>query len=471
MMPSFLAAILSFFTGRKNPDRITQKSLKKIRKSIVSNKYGTFYRVQTREAGAPLAKFFFDVYRIVSPAQVFMRNAEKSAVLKQFVVESFLDERMHKAVNGLSPEAIAERAREAPPQELVSQLQMEMITLSNSFDHIQTATIDQCYGLIMAFTKFVSFDYFFIIKKFGARMAEHNFSTTPNFEPIGGGYIIEDLKDFLELALALEPDQDWKTVFKVLKQYRGDKSLIGVEQWHKLLLLLRDIRRSNILELIIRHIDKNPDWQPKPRMLETSVVASWLEAKRLTVEETIGQIINTQWDIQVSDLARTVFGNLEIRGLEYYTEKTGERSVRKNSDGFTQDMGLKYLTAFLTDIFDRDIRELCELLIIRGHWNPASLAFTLSDGLHTIAALADQITVLNESLNEDAKDLIGQANNTLLGIGRILQNLLNDFPKNPHELIFNWKELESACLDPLNQTLNEVHTKIRCFTELLQLFL
>jgi hypothetical protein len=74
-------------------------------------------------------------------------------------------------------------------------------------------------------------------------------------------------------------------------------------------------------------------------------------------------------------------------------------------------------------------------------------------------------------VDEEARGMLVQANDALLVIGRILKNLLDDFPKNPHELILNWKELELACLDPLHQTLNNVHKKIVDFIQLLQMFL
>ncbi|MDR2402954.1 MAG: DUF5312 family protein [Spirochaetaceae bacterium] len=500
---SFFNRLLDLFAGSKDPEAIKKRLLKTVIKNLAANKYSKFYKPKTGQVEPAFAKFLYAVYHIIAPAQVFMQNAAKSARLKEAVIEEVLDGELLGILNGLSAESIEERAKKTPPEELARRLREELTTLSGAFDITRVNAADGCYNIILAFTRFAAFDFYFLLKKFDAALQERSFSRAPSFVPIRGNAVTGELKDFLEVSGALDPDQDWRMVLKVLRAYKGDIDVVVYEQWNKLLLQLRDIKRSGILELMVRHIDNNPLWQSNPKFSTECITDAFLEAKRTEIEKIIETVINAKRNTKIEELVRVVFGETDTNRLKYYTDKNSELYVKKNFSGFTHAQSLNYLKAFLLDYFKKDIRELCDLLLIRGQWSSNVLSQQMSGGFHEIMTIAEQIITFDDSLadngangsrlkaaivkvdrdkgqakyirliltsvNEEAQGMVLKAAHALIMIGRNLKNVLEDLQKNPRELIMNWKELESASPEPMVQRITTIYKKMFCFIQILQL--
>ncbi|MDR1617654.1 MAG: DUF5312 domain-containing protein [Treponema sp.] len=499
----FFDKIFSLFGGDGNGESGKKQQLKKLVKELSGNKYARFYRPKTGEAEGALGKFFYDAYKIISPAQVFLQNAGKSAQLRQICAEAFLDKNLEEVKKRIGVESIEERAKTVPIKDLARQVTEDLAVLSAAFDGDRIGAIDRCYRLIMAMTAFVTFDFFFLLKKFDPGITERNFSQAPKFTPIRGEYLADELKDFLDVSSAVDPGEDWKNVLRVLKIYKNGIDVVAADQWVKLLAFLRDVRRSGMLELMIRHIDKNPSWISGTKPSDEHIAEAWLEGKRAEARGAIDRIVNSRKSAQVDVLAKTVFGSAEIERAKYYTVKNSEIYEKKNFDGFLYAKGINYLKAFLLDHFKKDIRELCDILLIRGQWTAQPLSQQMSDGFHRTMELSDKliafdetlsdegengsrlkasivkadrdksqaryVTIILQSVNETAQELINQAAQSLIIVGKNFKGLLEDYQKNPHELVINWKELEFASEAPLGRRIADAYKKIYYFVQILQL--
>jgi hypothetical protein len=503
MAAAFLDKLFSLFGGSKDPESAKKRQLKQLVKDLSGNKYARFYRPKSEEVDGSLGKFFYDTYRIIASAQVLMQNAAKSAQLKQAAVEAFLDKNLEEIKARLSPESIEDRARKMSLKDLAKQLEGDLAALSAAFDSPRIETIDRCYNLILALARFVSYDFFFLLKKFDSNITERNFSSPPKFSAVRGEYLSDDLKDFLETAFAIDPDQDWKNALRVLKVYKNGIDVVAPDQWNRLLVTMREVRKSNILELMIRHIDKKPQWTFQPKLVDEHIAAAYIEGKRTEARAAVDQIVNAKKNAQVSVLAKMIFGSAEIERAKFYTPRGSEIYVKKNFDGFLFAAGINYLKAFLLDHFKKDIRELCDLLLIRGQWTDINLSQQMSGHFHRIMELSDKLIAFDESLsdngengsrlkasilkadrdksqaryvtlilksvNEEAQGLINASAQSLIGVGRNLKSLLEDCQKPSKELLMNWKELEGASEAPLAQRMADTYKKIYYFIQLLQL--
>jgi hypothetical protein len=503
-MASFLDTILSLFSGGNDLESGKKRLLKQLMKDLSKNKYAKFYKPKEEEATPIFAKFFYEVYKVVSPAQVFMKNAEKSAQLKQITIESFMNEKLKNLQERISQESIAERAKSTQTKDLAKQLKNELATLVAGFDAPVIKSIDDCYNLIHIFHQFVSFDYFFLLKKFDANLSERNFTYQPKFETIRAEYVNDDIKDFLEVAFAVDPDQDWKTALAVMKNYKGDIDIVNLNQWNKLMAIVRDVKRSRIFEYMARHISKDPFWEPTTKLPSEHIIDDFLQKKKTETESAINKILNDKKSSQIDQLAKSVFGTSDVERMKYYTDKNNEIYLKKGLDSFSHVQGLNYLKAFLLDYFKKEIRELCDLFLIRGQWSSVVLSQQMSDSFHLVMKIADDLLAFDETFsetgpegsrlkaalvkadrdkgqakyiriimktaNEKAQEMINQTAQGLIIIGKNFKNILEDYQKNPKELVLNWKELESTSEEPLPQRMAAVYKKMYYFVQLMQFF-
>ncbi len=500
----FLDKILSLFGGGDDLETGKKRLLKQISKELNKNKYSKFYRIKGEEVTPVFAKFFYEIYKVVSPAQVFLQNVGKSAQLKQVTIESFMDKKLMDLQDRISQESIAERAKTTATKELAKQLKNELVSLMAGFDSAKIKAVDDCYNLILAFYQFISFDYYFLLKKFDANLGERNFSYQPKFETIRAEYVSEDIKDFLEVVFAIDPDQDWKTALAVMKSYKGDIDVVDLNQWNKLMVLIREVKRTAILELMARHISKDPFWESTPKLPNEHIIDEFLLKKKTETESAIHKVLNDKRSAQIDQLAKAVFGTNDVERMKYYTDKNNEIFIKKGLDVFTHIQGMNYLKAFLLDYFKKDVRELCDLFLIRGQWSSLVLSQQMSESFHNIMEISDQILTFDEALsesgpngsrlkaalvkadrdkgqakyiriilktaNEEAQEMINNTAQALIVIGKNFKTILEDYQKNPKELIMNWKELEASSDEPIAQRIANVYKKIYYFVQLMQFF-
>ncbi|MDR1902802.1 MAG: DUF5312 domain-containing protein [Treponema sp.] len=496
--------VFSFFSGDNEPSSDKRILLKQILKDITQNKYRNFYKFRSEEIDPSLAMFFYDLYKLIYPAQIFLQDMIKISRLKQFTLETFMNRTSADLSKRITPDALEERVKNTPPKEIVQALKGDITGLSAMFDSHQIKIIDQCYDLLMAFIQFVNFNFFPLLQKFDSKLVEGNFNFEPQFETIKAEFIIQDIENFLAVAHPIDPTGDWKTVLGILKLSRNGHDLVAQDQWLKMVTNLRDIKQSNILLQINQISLKNPIWEYKPKIPNERFVENWLEAKQTQIKSVINKIVDTQRSIQINTLVNAIFGTTEISRLQCYNIKTSDIYLKKGLEGFIYAEGLNLLSAFMADFLHKEIHELSDILLIRGQWTSANASLQMSEAIHQLLDLSVKINELDESLAEDgdkgprlkaamlrvdrektqaryinsilegvngeALSLITSASQAFIVIGKYLKNLIEDYPKKPPEVIFNWKELGYFSKTPIFQRMTDYYKKINYLIQLMLIF-
>lgn len=497
----FLQKFLSLFTGG-DPAGERKKMLRSIGKDLARSRF-KFYRPKGQEALPTLAKFFYETYRVIAPAQVLLGNASGSGALRSFVIDSFLTEEQRKLPERLSEEAILEMAKTTDLRTLQERVKNDMTNYYGVFDGEKIRQIDLAYNTLLAFVNFVSFDFLFLLKKFDSTMTERNFSARPKFETINGEYIADDLMDFMEVFLSLDLDADWRRIFLALKEYRN-QDIVQVESWQKLVPALAEIKQSQVLEMIVRHCKGDPSWMPQPRVPGERIVEPFLQKLRAQVETLIQRILQERRNSKIDEVAKQVFGTSVVVRMKNYTDKANVVFAKKMLGGYTQTQAVNYLKAYLIDYFKKEIRELVDLFLIRGKWTMAIQSQQLSDAYHALLQVADEILQFDDSLADDAdqgqririalakadrdkeqmkyvRQLLKQSNDkalalvntaavNLIALGRHFKGLIEDFDRPTHETLINWKEIEGASERSVKERLVADYKRIYYMVQLLQYF-
>ncbi len=500
---NFLDRILGIFFSSNDPEAEKRRQLKAIAKELSKCKY-KWYKPGSEEALPAMGKFFFELYKVVGAAQVILANANASVVLKNVLVELSLSPNQVKLKEKLTEDAIKERAKTISPKELSHLVKDELAAFVSEFDAETIRKIDTMYSHLELMVNFVSFDYFFLLKKFDSSLPERTFTYTPKFETIRGEYVIEDLKDFAAVAYALPPDADWPKIFSVVKAYR-DVEPVAAGSWNKLLNLLADVRKVGVIDQIIRHLEKNPAYEAVPTLVSDRIVDNYILKMKTQTEMVIQQIQQEQRTSKASELLKQIFGTESIVRLKNYAERANAPFEKKMLGGYLYVEELNYMKAFLIDYFKRDIRALTDLFLVRGKWTVPTMSAGYSGSFHELLELSDRITAFDDALAEDDeigsklramlsraerdKEVIKQLRTQLkdinekalkflsdgtqhfINIARSLKAILEDHEKAPHTLITNWKELEMNSDRPVKEWIVEVYKQIYAFVMLMQLYL
>jgi hypothetical protein len=498
-----LNKVISFLAGDSGPVSDEQLLLRQIFKELPQNKYAKFYKPRTEDVDPALAQWFYAMYKTVYPARTFTLDTAQLPRIKQTVVESFLDRGTLDTARRLSPGQIEARAKTASPTDLARELKNELGILSEAFEQSWTASADKCYNAILAFVQFCNFNFLGLLQKFDPKFTEGNFNYQPKFEPIKADFIAKNLNEFLIASEAIDPDQDWKSILGTLKACRGGVDVVSPVLWSGLTMDLQDVKRSNILTIIVQLTLKNPIWQWKSKRVEEQLTETWISSKRDDVQGVIDRILNARQSAQIETLVRAVFSSADVIRLNHYTPKESVPFTKRELTDYAYAGGANYLQAFLEDYFDREIRDLCDILLVRGQWTSSQLSREMSEAFHELTEIPGQLLAVDESLSDEGKngprlkaalgrvdrdrtqaryieniledlndevlEIINTAAQALIVIGKHLKVMVEDIQKNPHDLIINWKELASVSRDPIGQRISDAYKRINYFIQLLRL--
>lgn len=500
---NLIEKLFSIFASMGDPDAEKKKILKAIGKDLARSRF-KFIRTKGNEALPGLARFFYELYKVTAPSQVFLQNANGSASLRAFVIESYLTDEQRKFSERLTESWILEQSKTLELKSLTERCQADLTTFLAFFDAERTREIDAAFGTLVSFSNFVNFDFYFLLKKFDSNLPERNFSYKPKFEAINAEYVADDLADFLEVFLPLDLDADWDRVFSALKQYRNAE-VIQIDSWNRMLGPSAEVRRSQVLEQLVRFVKKDPYWSAQPRYPNERIVEPFLQKLRTQVETLIHKISAEKRNAKIDETAQQIFGTSVIVRMKNYAEKANVVFAKKMLGGYTQVQSLNYLKAYLMDHFKKDIRELVDVLLIRGKWSTTVQSQQLSDSYHALLEVSNDILSFDESLGDDtdygsrirsalaksdrdkeqlkylrtmlkdandkASALVTKSAVNLIQLGRQLKFLIEDHAKTGrHAVILNWREIEGATAGNVRTQLVESYKKIYYMVQLLQNF-
>jgi hypothetical protein len=501
MAEDLMDKVFSFFSGEGLTDE-KQNMLKGIAKELSQNKYAKFFRVRTEEVDPSLLSFLFSVYKTIYPIKIFMRDEIKMAKLRHITVESCIDPNIKETVKKLDPAYLETKLHSMNGEALIKEIQADVDMLVNQFDHNHIKTANHRYELASALSQLVNYNFPGFFKKFDPHFADGSFLVEPKFPAVKTILIIDQIGDFLTATQALRPEEDWIGLLNVLKECEGQELVIP-EQFYAMLKTLREIHTTKIMELMIQYTLRNPVWQFKHSVFNETIGDIWLEAKKNDAYVFITRINNAKKASQINALTKQIFESSDLSRLDNYTVQISESLRKKNVDYYLYAEGVNFLKAFMNDYLDKEIKEMCDILLIRGQWTNNTLSREMSDAFHRVldseVSISDLDVVLSEDgadgsrlraamlridrdptqaryinsiiakVNDEALDIVNEAAQELIVVGKHLKNLIEDVEKKHPELLVNWREINLASKEPIHQRMIGNFKKINYFVQLMHL--
>ena len=499
---SFFQKLLDSLAGGKDADAAKKKQLKNIAK-VLSKTHFKFYKPSSDQALPVMGKFFYDLYKALSPCQILFNSQPNPNQYKTAAINFGLSDNQKALVEELSEEAIVENSKKMPFDQLKAKMKSDIAAFTNEFDQAKIQKIDNLYRQLLIFKSFCLFDYYFILKKFDSTISENEFSKSPRLNAIDASYIANDLKDFLAVLYSIPTNEDWTDLIQLLKAMRGGNEPIKGSQWAKITMRLNQIKVSRVFEMIIQLTTKDPLYAAKYEEKRELIVEDFIEKTKNEAQETVKKLENAQKNSKIDALLKQIFGTTDISSLQYYTDEQSAYFLKKNLGGFEFTKPLNYLKAFLLEYVKRDVRQYADLVLVRGKWTTSPFTAEMSDAYNAILEYSEKITIFDKKLSEEdgeygkklktllpradrdkeaaniikttlrdnnniAREYIVSATKQLIIFAKITKLLIEDYQKNRPELMTNWKELERFAETPIAELGVNVYKKIYLVVQLMQ---
>ncbi len=499
---SFLERLVALFTDLGDPEWEKRRQLRLIERQLRSVRQ-KFYNPRKSQVLPGLAVFFHTMYRVLTPARSLIGRAESSNLLRTLLIESSFSESQKQLYAGLQDEAISERSRSESP-DLAAEVNEDLAGFTAGFDPEKVRAVNLAYGHLMALLDLVHFDFYFFLHKFDATLIEGSFGGNEHFHAVDAGYVVEDLRDLCDRIAAIDTTADWGRLLEVLRTYR-DVEIVSHDGWKRVVGSLNQLKRSRLLELIIKHAEGDPAYRPRPAVHNERIVDAYLQKFRTQVDAALQRVMSDARTRRVDSLARAVFGTPPSQRLLNYAERSNAELKRTMSGVFTMCVPLNYLIAYLQDCFDAEARPVVDLLLISGKWASKEASQAVSEALHSVLQYRDRLVKLDadlgeqgdtgarivaarrkadrhgnvpaasrkilQEINDEAHDILVGVIKSLVYLARGLKALIEDRDRPHGEVVLNWRELEVEMGAPVRQAMAGVYKKLYHFVQLIQLLI
>ena len=504
MAEDIIDRVFSFISGDNEPNSEKQAILRQILRNLSQNKYAKFYRMKTEEVDGSFPKFLHDIFRIISPVMVYLKDSSRITRLQSTTLELYMDKETLELARKLTVAAIEERAQKTNSDVLAQELMEELTALTAFFTPEKLAEIDESYLLSAAFIQFARFDFQSIFQLFDSAFSPA-FGYQPKFTAVRALNLTKELEAFQILLPLLNPERNWQSAFTVIRACCNGVEPIPLDAWINAMKTIWDVHESKVLEYIVQITLRDPIWQGKPVDLEEHLGGAWLEAKKHEIHRMIDRVVHHERSSQIEALAIAIFGVPEVSRLRNYSIQNHVYLLERDLIGFTLASGLNYLMAFLVDCLNRDTQDFIEQLLIRGQWSTLSDSREMSEAYYQLKDKAEEILAFDETLSNDGKDgarlknalnrlereksQIRYLNTFLNGINDEAQEIIdttmqlltildkhfnalnNDMQRKSGRLtVLNWRELGGVTKLPVAQLVGDMHKKFSALIELMGFF-
>jgi hypothetical protein len=501
MAEDLMDKVFSFLSGDGMTDE-KQNMLKQIAKELGHCKFAKFFRVRTEEADPSFLSYLFSVYKTIYPIKQFFSDENKVARLKQAIIETCFDANIKDTISRLDYNFLDGKLKTMPGEQLVSEIQADIDKLVLQFNQNLIFSANHRYEMAASLSQFVGYNFKGFFKKFDPHFADGSFVVEPKFPAIKIILMVNELEAFLTVSQPLKLEDDWTTLLNILKICEG-RELVNTEEFISMLTTIKEIHATKIIELMVQYTLRNPVWQWKHITFRETVGEEWLESQKLEANAYIQKINNIKKSGQINALTKHIFEATDLVRLENYTVQLSEPYRKRKLDYYVYAEGVNYLKAFLDDYVEKEIKEISDILLIRGQWTNNNMAKEMSEAMHALldcqGTISDLDTVMSEDgqdgsrlrqamlrvdrdptqartinsiidkNNEKALEIINGAAQSLIIIGKHMKNLIEDLAKKHPELLLNWKELTMVSKDPLNQRMVADFKRINYFVQLMHL--
>ena len=113
---SFFQSLFSNLFKSSNPEAEKKRKLKAIAKAFSKTKYHSFYKSGSIEVMQPFAKLFYDIYKLVSPAQAIFKANQNPNLYKHQIINYSLSEKQVNLLEHFDQQKIIELSHKLPLQ-------------------------------------------------------------------------------------------------------------------------------------------------------------------------------------------------------------------------------------------------------------------------------------------------------------------------------------------------------------------
>ena len=430
----FFSRLFGF--GREGPSKQTYRQLKKELATCNLD----VYKLKQDTISVPFARSLYEIYKLTGPLRQLFHLDKKENKLPYAYMEAFVQYYQSETAGGISEKLTDEYINKYAVHNGVKNTVTYIDNLRNEyfnlFDQSMVNKINVYYTNFLYFIRFANFDFFPIIREFDEVLEEENFLDKPNFQPVDGTLLKDELFKLHHALYRFAVGEGIDQGIEVISQLKNVEPMSG-NSVHRLKHLIKEFQENQYVSLVIRAIDMNPATIPIRKPVTVEIYNTYAAKKMQDVRNIIHTVKERYRNEAASSIVTQLFGDGAAGRLKNYNESKNDQLADLGLPVFEYATPLNYTKAFSTDRYNAFIRNILNELIIAGSFINKTILNNLSNGYYALNNLIKKIDEFDDDLDIDSSS------------GSTLHRLIRSVSK------------DKSSRNILEKTINKVNKKAR----------
>lgn len=468
----FLRWVIMFFTGAKKEEYEKKQRIKAVR-SDLKHVRPMIYNVNKNLITSQFAMQVFNLLKAINPYSVVFRSIFGEGVVQEGEVdESQLDFQLFflrmistndKVIlaDYFDDSAIKQMVDEDPEPKVRKQIDDIRHRFLAAFDDGEKLYLSKAYAAMKDFNDLLEFNFTSLLGRFNPGFSlEHK---KPNFKDVRPEGMMRLIREFEEILVSqnlriipqlldmaynyfvqdLQSGMDPAMGDKLAKQMQAHSQ----ESYSSLLSAIRQLLADNRITLMIKHLKKNPGYEPQVNTRSTKFFVELSRNLNAVVDERLSRYFQMKKEAIIKERLVKLFGNEDLPGDFVFSEETNRLLNRIKMPQFVHPMPFRLALLFLKEKYFMYMKRTLNRLQLEGSFKDSTVRRMVSDEFYHMDELAqklDGFTQLVANKSEKGTQLIG-----------MIRKFKNDLPSKRA-----LTERINALNDHLHSILKDLHTTL-----------
>jgi len=361
----------------------------------------------------------FNLYKSTSllksmfESSIFSIDEKKSALFLNYFIDVNSPPEITSKKDKFSKESMWQKMLESEnPTKTMKSIEDEFNMYKNFFTKVRMPRFEQEYFLMYKLYQLSTFNFELFFSKF-----DHEFNPKseqpPNYSPVGGDEIVNELKDLYFLITLIPPKVDLSSAFNKLFIRLSEESYKSytkncITAINNIYKIIQDELSQDKLITLARYISEDP----KLRIPVEQKSFSILEKYRKDIEDRFNKnkevvLLKYSEQSQIQEI-KDLIKDKNLLHIEGYTEELVEALDKNNFEHISGIQALKITKTFLSYNYEQTIKETINLFILEAFFNDKDYQTAFSNKFFAANELLEFFKNFENTLSDGGSNSLKQ---------------------------------------------------------------
>lgn len=467
------------FFNIRTPSLVEKVRLQEYAARIQNNKYH-FVDLKTGALTDTLAKFVFDMYKVIGP---LLHSLKEEFIIKDgkqfsyYLIEVSFNDEMKNLYLTLNKEYMTEKLKSGEKiNNVFNDVKDNFSKFKKFISSDNGREINLTFNLLKDFAAISNFDFFLFLRAFCPSFVDGAYNSNPTFKSTSNIQVVDDLIRLDEAVKSIVIRKELASALKIFQKYIGVPE-IPENNIKTFLARVKYLQTPNLLSDIIIYLLKDFTYKSPSNSSNVNIFVNYITDCTNNLKKDMNEIVSEIKANKITTMREKTFSGIEIMKMSNINDDKNELLEKYECNTFSCIEPLEYIKTFVVEIFDIKYKSpLNDMFLgvdfVNKERNSMGLDafYTLNDSNTEIVNFDAQLSPESENfkrfkgwtitknkaltsrelieamvkkLDDEGNKIIINAYNSVLDLTSIVKNVIEDYNNGTKNEILNANKIPS----------------------------